>query len=57
MGIYQTLCQQWYCTRCRQNKEAILEQGKPKVRSFRNGYIAVQLSCFHWVAVNRDRVN
>jgi len=46
----------WYCKRCGQPREAQLENGKPKVRSFFNGYVAVFLTCGHTAAVNHDKV-
>ena len=47
----------WFCRRCGCVRGAQLEQGKPKVRCFRNGYVAVFLSpCGHTAAVNHDRV-
>ena len=47
----------WFCKRCGCVRGAQLEKGKPKVRRFMNGYVAVQLSCGHWAAVNHDRMN
>jgi hypothetical protein len=47
--------QQWFCKRCRANKPAILEKGRPKTRRFFNGYVAVFLSCGHTAAVKQDR--
>ena len=46
----------WFCKRCRCVRGAQLEKGKPKVRRFVNGYVAVFLDCGHTAAVNHDKV-
>jgi hypothetical protein len=46
----------WFCRRCQTVRGAQYESGKPKVRAFRNGFVAVFLECGHTAAVNHDRV-
>ena len=55
-GTINTQNKIWFCKRCGCVRGAQLENGKPKVRRFVNGYVAVQLSCGHWAAVNHDRM-
>ena len=48
--------QLWHCQRCGKPQPAQLERGRPKVRCFMNGFVAVQLRCHHWARVRLDKV-
>ena len=47
----------WYCKRCQAIRDAQKDwKGRNKVRVFRNGYVAVFLTCGHTAAVRLDKV-
>jgi len=46
----------WFCSKCKTTREPILERGKPKIRSMRNGFVAVFLVCGHVARVDKDRI-
>jgi len=44
------------CKKCNKSIEAELENGKPKIRRFRTGFVGVFLKCGH-ISRPKDKVN
>lgn len=46
----------WWCKKCQDVKAAEEKWGKPKVRRFPSGFVAVFLECGHTASAVKDRI-